>query len=122
MESLGQGDFSVEYGRLRENFEIRSDDYGPWITSGTYRYGLGATTTVDGQVAQVSGQESFLGVGILEGLGPMGLVSAKIASSRDPDSTGWLARMGYDYAHDRRIRSRVIGDGVVGQRHADLHR
>jgi len=114
LESLGQRDFSVEYGRLRENFEIRGDDYGPWITSGTYRYGLGANTTVDGQVAQVAGQESFLGVGVLEGLGPMGLVSAKIASSRDPDSTGWLARMGYDYAHDRlsfAVRSHIQSSG-----------
>lgn len=114
LESAGQGDFSVESGRLRENFEVRSDDYGPWITSGTYRYGLSYATTVDGQVAQVAGQGSIMGVGILEGLGTMGLVSAKIAGSRDPDATGWLARMGYDYSHDRltlAVRSRIQSPG-----------
>jgi outer membrane usher protein FimD/PapC len=100
LQSAGQGDFSLESGRLRENFEVRSDDYGPWITSGSYRYGVNTGTTIDGQVAQVAGQQSFLGLGVLEGLGSLGLVSAKIASSRDPDSSGWLAHMGYDYSYD----------------------
>ena len=100
LETAGQGDFSFESGRVRENFELRSADYGPWITSGTYRYGVSAATTVDGQVAQVSGQQSFMGLGVMEGLGSLGLVSAKVASSRDPDSSGWLGRIGYDYSHD----------------------
>jgi len=114
LESAGQGDFSFEAGRLREDFELRSADYGPWITSGTYRYGVNTATTVDGQVAQVAGQQSFLGVGVLEGLGPLGLVSAKVASSRDPDGTGWLARMGYDYHYDRlsiTLRSHLQSSG-----------
>ena len=119
----GQGDFSVESGRLRENFEIRSADYGPWITSGTYRYGITAATTVDGQVAQVSGQQSFVGLGVMEGLGPLGLISAKVASSHDLQLSGWLARMGYDFSHDRlslAVRSHIqspgfqdVGDSAV---------
>jgi outer membrane usher protein FimD/PapC len=112
--SAGQGDFSFESGRLRENFEVRSADYGAWITSGTYRYGLNAATTVDGQVAQVSGQQSFVGLGLTEGLGPLGLVSARVASSRDPQLSGWLARMGYDFSHDRlsiALRSHVQSAG-----------
>ena len=123
LQSAGQGDFSVEAGRLRENFEVRSDDYGPWITSGTYRYGVNPGTTIDGQLAQVAGQQSFVGLGVLEGLGSLGLVSARIASSRDPDSSGWLARMGYDYSHERlsiAVRSHIqspgfqdVGDALV---------
>jgi outer membrane usher protein len=100
LETAGQGDFSVESGWVRENFELRSADYGPWLTSGTYRYGVNTATTVDGEVAQVAGQQSVVGVGILEGLGSLGLVSAKVASSHDPDGAGWLARMGYDFSHD----------------------
>jgi len=100
LETAGQGDFSVESGWVRENFELRSADYGPRMTSGTYRYGVNTATTVDGELAQVSGQQSIVGVGILEGLGTLGLVSAKVASSRDPDGAGWLARMGYDFSHD----------------------
>jgi len=101
LELEGQGDFSLESGRVRENFEIRSADYGPWLTSGTYRYGVTSATTLDGQVAQVSNQQSFLGLGLLEGLGPLGQVSARVASSRDSDQSGWLARMGYDFTRDR---------------------
>jgi outer membrane usher protein FimD/PapC len=116
LEQTGVGDFSFESGRLRENFELRSDDYGPWITSGTYRYGLNTATTVDGQVAEVSGQQSFLGLGVMEGLGSLGHVSAQFASSRDPDSTGWLARMGYDYDYDGiniSVRSHIQSSGFL---------
>jgi outer membrane usher protein FimD/PapC len=101
LSSAGQGGFSLESGRLRDNFEVRSDDYGSWITSGTYRYGLSDGTTVDGQIAQVAGQQSYMGVGVLEGLGPSGLLSARIASSRDPNVNGWRARLGADFSRDR---------------------
>jgi hypothetical protein len=114
LASAGQGDFSLEAGRLRENFELHSADYGPWLTSGTYRYGVNTATTIDGQIAQVSGQQSFLGVGLLEGFGALGLLSATLASSHDPDSTGWLARMGYDYSHERlsiAVRSHIQSPG-----------
>lgn len=116
LEAPGQGDFSVESGRLRESFAIRSSDYGPWIASGTYRYGVNANTTVDGQIAQVARQQNFLGVGFIERLGPLGLVSAKLASSRDQDAYGWLARMGYDYSQDRvsvALRSHIQSPGFL---------
>ncbi len=110
----GQALYSFESGRLREQFELHSNDYGSWITSGTYRYGVNAATTLDGQLAQVGGQQSFLGMGVLEGLGPLGLLSARVASSRDLDGTGWVARMGYDFVHERlslAIRSHVQSVG-----------
>jgi outer membrane usher protein len=112
--SPGQGGFSLETGRLRENFEVRSDDYGPWLASGTYRYGVSDITTLDGEVAQIAGQQSYLGVGVLEGLGPRGALSAGIAGSRDSESSGWLAKVGADYSHDRfriAIRSDVQSPG-----------
>ena len=114
LEPDGAGDFSLESGRLRQNFELRSDDYGAWITSGSYRYGITPTTTVDGQAAQGAGQQSFIGLGVLEALGPWGLISARIANNRDPESSGWLARMGYDYNLDRlsiAVRAHVQSPG-----------
>lgn len=100
LQSAGQSTYSLEAGRVRQDFELRSNDYGSWLTSGTYRYGVGELTTVDGEFAQLGGQQSLLGVGVLEGLGSLGQVSARVASSRDADSAGWTARMGYDYRHD----------------------
>jgi outer membrane usher protein FimD/PapC len=100
LESVGQANYSLEAGRVREDFELRSNDYGSWLTSGTYRYGLSELTTVDGQFAQLGAQQSLVGVGVLEGLGSLGLLSARIANSRDTDSSGWIARMGYDFKRD----------------------
>jgi outer membrane usher protein FimD/PapC len=100
LQTAGQGNYSLEAGRVREGFEFRSNDYGSWLTSGTYRYGISELTTVDGQFAQLGAQQSLLGVGVLEGLGPLGLLSARVANSRDSDSSGWVARMGYDFSRD----------------------
>jgi outer membrane usher protein FimD/PapC len=100
---VGKGDsgYSLEMGRIREDFEFRSNDYGAWMTSGTYRYGLGEDTTVDGQFAQLGAEQSVVGLGVLEGLGSLGQVSARVANSRDSDAgSGWLARFGYDYSRE----------------------
>jgi outer membrane usher protein len=119
----GASEFSLESGRLRENFALRSDDYGPWLTSGTYRYGISDLTTVDGQVAQLARQQDFMGVGVTEGLGSTGLVSARVASSHQGDVNGWLAVFGADYRQNQisvTVKSTVqspgfqpIGDAAV---------
>jgi outer membrane usher protein FimD/PapC len=100
LQIVGQGNYSLEAGRVRDGFEFRSNDYGSWMTSGAYRYGITELTTVDGQFAQLGAQQSLLGVGVLEGLGPLGLLSARVANSRDSDSSEWVARMGYDFNRD----------------------
>jgi len=118
-----RSEFSLESGRLRENFEVRSNDYGPWFTSGTYRYGLNQATTVDAEFAQVARAQNYLGLGVLEGLGPVGTVSARVASSHDGESYGWLTVLGADYRHDQinlALRSNIqsptfqdVGDAAV---------
>ena len=100
LQHAGQGDYSLEMGRIREDFELRSSNYGAWLASGTYRYGLTGGTTLDGQFAQLGSQQSVLGVGLLQGLGGLGQASARLASSRDALGSGWLARMGYDFTHE----------------------
>ena len=114
LQSAGQGNYSLEAGRIREDFELRSNDYGSWLTSGTYRYGLTELTTIDGQFAQLGAQQSLVGLGVLEGLGPLGLLSARIANSRDSETSGWVARMGYDFTRDNvsfALRSHVQTSG-----------
>jgi hypothetical protein len=96
----GQAGYSVEMGRIREDFEFRSNDYGSWMTSGTYRYGITGATTVDGQFAQLGAEQTVVGMGVLEGLGSFGQVSARVANSRDADGSGWLGRIGYDFSCD----------------------
>lgn len=95
----GESDFSLEAGRVRENFGRRSDQYGAWLVSGTYRYGLGKTT-FDAHAAAIDNEISVMGVGLSESIGSLGLVSATMATSRTTDNSGWLARMGYEVTVD----------------------
>jgi hypothetical protein len=96
----GQSEFSLESGRLRENFELRSNDYGPWLNSGTFRYGLSGMTTIDGEVAELAHQQNYLGVGLFQGFGPFGTVSARVANSHG-EAYGWLTMLGADYRRDQ---------------------
>lgn len=92
----GQSDFSVEAGRVREDFARRSDSYGAWLVSGTYRYGLGSKATLDAHAASIANEVSVVGIGVSERVDGLGLLSATMATSRTPDDSGWLARMGYE--------------------------
>jgi len=92
----GQTDFSVEAGRVREDFARRSDGYGAWLVSGTYRYGLGSKSTLDAHAASVADGASVLGLGLSNKVGATGMASASMATSRTQTNSGWLARMGYE--------------------------
>jgi outer membrane usher protein FimD/PapC len=96
----GESAYSIELGKVRDDFELKSNSYGTWLTSGTYRYGVTSATTLDGQFVQVGALQSVVGMGVLEGLGPLGQVSARVANSRDESGSGWLARFGYDYSRE----------------------
>lgn len=123
LTAVGEADYSIESGRIRDNFEIRSNDYHQWLTTATYRYGLTADTTIDTQVAQVTGAQSVLGVGVAEDLGDLGLLSARVGSSRDAATYGWVARLGYDLdlnhlsfalrSHLQSARFQVVGDSAL---------
>jgi outer membrane usher protein len=98
---LGQSDFSFEAGRVREDYARRSDQYGSWLASGTYSYGLGKAATLDAHIATIDNEVSVMGLGLAERFGSLGLVSATMATSRTADSSGWLARMGYEVSINR---------------------
>jgi outer membrane usher protein len=90
--------YSVEMGRAREDFGLASNQYGPWFASTTVRYGMTRQLTVEGHAAQLDGDGSVMGLDLANRFGQWGVVSATVASSRDHQEGGWLARVGFEHS------------------------
>lgn len=58
----GLGSFSVEIGRVRENYGVRNADYGAWLATGTWRRGI--TDRLTGEVhAEALAKQTAWGLG-----------------------------------------------------------
>ena len=88
----GLKSFSVELGFVRENFGIRSNDYGPWLASGTYRRGLieGFTGEVH---AEAMAEQLTAGAGADFLVPQIGLLSAYWVGSRNQLGKGTMAML-----------------------------
>jgi outer membrane usher protein len=99
LEGLAQ--FSAEFGVVRENFGIDSNDYGAWLSSGTYRRGMSEYLT--GEVhAEVLRNQTTVGAGGDYLIPQLGTITAYLAGSRSTvsgasrASTGTTALFGID--------------------------
>jgi outer membrane usher protein len=91
----GLTDFSYDLGLVRENFGIASNDYGPWVASGTYRRGISDRWT--GEV-RAETQAGLANAGIASDvlIDDFGVFSASAAGGRNPLGSGSRVSLGFD--------------------------
>ncbi len=91
----GLTDFSYDLGFVRENLGIASNDYGPWIASGTYRRGISDRWT--GEV-RAEAQARLANAGIASDvlIDDFGVFSASAAGGRNPLFGGGRVSLGFD--------------------------
>lgn len=91
----GLTSFSVEFGYLRENFGIRSNDYGGWRASGTYRRGMSEYFT--GEIhAEAIANHATAGAGGDFLLPQLGLLGAYLVASQTHSGHGGMAMLGFE--------------------------
>ncbi|MDR2858589.1 MAG: fimbria/pilus outer membrane usher protein [Novosphingobium sp.] len=82
--------FSIDLGAPRRNFGIRSFDYDNTLfASGSFRYGLTNTTTVQGNVEAAADGLVTVGGGILQAIGGRLALTATASGSHYDGQTGW---------------------------------
>jgi outer membrane usher protein len=98
----GLSDWSAEIGVVRENYGLDSFDYGhDLIGSGTWRYGVSNSFTVEAHAEATSGIANA-GAGGAWLLGTAGgLISASVARSEHAGQDGTLYALGYSWRNDR---------------------
>jgi outer membrane usher protein len=91
----GLSSYSVEAGFLRYGFASTSDDYqGHGVVSGTWRYGLNNSVTLESH-AETTNDLVNAGGGALVRLGSLGVLRGALIGSSGPARSGEQATLGY---------------------------
>ncbi|MGY2197029.1 fimbria/pilus outer membrane usher protein [Pseudomonas gingeri] len=96
----GLADFSVAAGNLRRDYAQRDFGYGPGVTSGSLRYGLSDSFTLESHV-EASSDLTLGGVGGNLRLGNFGVLNSAVSQSRFDGRQGQQVSLGYQYSSQR---------------------
>ena len=76
----GLTDFSVAAGNMRRDYTLRDFGYGPGVTSGSLRYGVSDSFTLESHAEAGAGLRQA-GIGATVGLGLMGTLTSSVSQS-----------------------------------------
>jgi outer membrane usher protein len=96
----GCADFSVGAGKVRRDYAIISNEYGPAFANATVSCGGPLGFTIEGHGEYLADDMAALGFGVARRVGPLGTASFAYASSRAEAGAGWLARVGFEHQND----------------------
>ena len=97
----GCSDFSVGVGKVRRDYALLSNEYGPLFANTTVACAVPLGFTIEGHGEYLDDDVAALGVGLAREVGPLGTASAAFASSRSIAGTsGWLARFGFEHSNE----------------------
>jgi outer membrane usher protein len=95
----GCSDFSVGVGKVRRDYALLSNEYGPLFANTTVACAAPLGFTVEGHGEYLDDDVAALGVGLAREVGPLGTASVAFAQSRTvAGSAGWLARFGFEHS------------------------
>lgn len=95
----GCADFSVGLGKVRRDYALLSNEYGPMFANTTVACAAPLGFTVEGHGEYLADDVAALGVGLARQMGPLGTASVAFASSRTvAGSAGWFARFGFEHS------------------------
>jgi outer membrane usher protein FimD/PapC len=96
----GCSDFSVGFGKVREDYALTSNEYGPMFANTTVACGGPLGFTIEGHGEYLADQVAALGLGIARRVGPLGTASVAFAqSSAEDGSSGWMSKLGFDHSN-----------------------
>jgi outer membrane usher protein len=87
----GLSDWSIDAGAIRKHLGEKSASYGEGFTTGTYKYGLSPTSTLETR-GELSPSVRNIGLGLTQGLFARVLAQFALAGSHDGDG-----RSGYEW-------------------------
>lgn len=106
----GCDDFSVGLGKVRRDYAIASNDYGPLFANTTVTCGAPLGFTIEGHGEYLADEVAAWGLGVARSVGPLGTASLAVASSYADIGSGWLARVGFEHRNpwfNLALRSRL---------------
>lgn len=90
-------EYSTEIGFLRNAYGVRSDDYGAFVASGTYRRGITSGLTL-GVHGEATAQTQAIGISSHALWTNVGVFSTFVATSQHNQKQGMQGGIGFDHA------------------------
>jgi outer membrane usher protein len=89
--------YSVNLGKIRDNYAIESNDYGPMLGEASYRRGITDSLTLEGHAEYLSGDAHAAGLNAAFGIGHFGVVNVTAAGGGDAHGSGYLSGVGFEH-------------------------
>jgi outer membrane usher protein FimD/PapC len=93
----GCSDFAVGFGKVRRDFAVTSNDYGPTFANTTIACAAPFGFTIEGHGEYLAQEVAAIGFGLARRMGSIGTASFAVASSDTDIGAGWLARVGFEH-------------------------
>lgn len=96
----GCSDFSVGLGKVREDYALTSNSYGPMFANTTVTCGAPLGFTVEGHGEYLADEVAALGFGVARQIAGLGTASLAFAqSSAVSGGSGWMSKVGFDHSN-----------------------
>jgi outer membrane usher protein len=93
----GLSQYSVNLGKIRDNYALESNDYGPMLGEASYRRGITDAITLEGHAEYLAGDAHAAGLNAAFGLGQIGVINFTAADGGDSSGSGWLSGVGLEH-------------------------
>jgi outer membrane usher protein len=96
---LAQGltQYSVNLGKIRDDYALESNQYGPTLGEVSYRRGITDSFTLEGHGEYLAGYSHAAGVNAVFGVGRIGVINFTAANGGDSSGSGWLSGVGIEH-------------------------
>ena len=95
--AAGLSQYSVNVGKIRDDYGLESNQYGPVLGEGSYRRGITDSITLEGHAEYLAGDAHAAGLNAAFGIGRIGVVNFTAASGGDSSGTGFLSGVGIEH-------------------------
>jgi outer membrane usher protein len=93
----GLSQYSVNLGKIRDNYALESNDYGPMLGEASYRRGITDAITLEGHAEYLAGEAHAAGLNAAFGLGQIGVINFTAANGGDSSGSGFLSGVGLEH-------------------------
>jgi outer membrane usher protein len=107
----GLTQYSVNLGKVREDYALSSNHYGALLAEGSYRRGITKLLTLEGHAEYLANDAHAAGINAVVGVGKLGTVNVTAAAGGDARGSGMLSGVGFE--HHGRVISLVANTLVA---------
>jgi outer membrane usher protein len=93
----GLSQYSVDLGPIRENYALRSDQYGSLVSAATYRRGLNDELTIEAHGEFEAHDAHAAGLNAAVRTGTFGIATVTVAEGGATGGSGWLEGVSFEH-------------------------